>query len=64
MNQTWPLLICSVLLPLTLAPCADSGAQGVHALLRMRQESPEAHLQDGRYERTDPSIYPLLGLCY
>ncbi|KAL5673907.1 hypothetical protein ACJX0J_018213, partial [Zea mays] len=24
------------------------GAQGVHALLRVRQEGPEAHLQDGR----------------
>jgi hypothetical protein len=40
------------------APClldADRGAEGVHALLRMRQESPEAHLQDGRYDQTtDP----------
>jgi hypothetical protein len=28
---------------------ADSGAQGVHALLWMCEESSEAHLQDGRY---------------
>jgi hypothetical protein len=29
---------------------ADCGAEGEHALLRMRQEGPEAYRQDGRYE--------------
>lgn len=36
---------------------ADRGAQGVHALLRMRQESSEAYIQDGRYETADPLFF-------
>jgi hypothetical protein len=28
---------------------ADGGAEGVHALQRLRQEGSQAHLQDGRY---------------
>jgi hypothetical protein len=32
--------------------CEDGGAQGVDALQCLRQESSEAHLQNGRYEKT------------
>jgi hypothetical protein len=44
----------SLLLRLCVADC---GAQGVHALLRMCQEGPEAHLQDGRYDNLYPFIH-------
>ena len=44
-NMLWTLLIFTM--------DADGGAEGVYALLRMRQESSEAHLQDGRYHANE-----------
>ena len=38
---------------------ADGGAEGVHALQRLRQEGPQAHLQDGRYTHLSIAIISL-----
>jgi hypothetical protein len=40
---------------------ADCGAQGEHALLRMRQEGPEAYRQDGRYEQENCFFFGFMG---
>lgn len=41
---------------------ADGGAEGVHALQRLRQEGPQAHLQDGRYTHLSIAIFHWIGL--